>query len=87
MKDLRKVYLKLAGALEWRLTPQKYKRHAAILLRNAAICTPHCQFCGCSDEEGDLYESRYTPRAHICKHCAMDIVSVFRIKSSGVTVR
>ena len=80
MKDLQRFYMQLASSLELMWTSQQDKRHAAILLRNAAIETPHCHFCGC-DSAGELYESRYNPKARICKLCAMDIAAQF--KASG----
>ncbi len=81
MKDLQRFYLQLASALEELWTSQQDKRHAAILLRNAAIETPHCHFCGC-DSRGDLYESRYNPKARICKLCAVDIAAQFKSQST-----
>lgn len=77
MKDLQRFYIQLASSLENRWTSKQDKRHAAILLRNAAIETPHCHFCGC-DSTGDLYESRYNPKARICKLCALDIAAQFK---------
>ncbi len=74
MKDLQQFYMRLASALERIWTSREDKRHAAILLRNAAIETPHCHFCGCGPQ-GDLYESRYNPKARICKLCAVDIAA------------
>lgn len=77
MKDLQRICLQLASALEKTWTSQRNKRHAAILIRNAAIETPHCHFCGC-DSSGDLYESRYNPKARICRGCAVDIAVQFK---------
>jgi hypothetical protein len=74
MKDLQRFYMRLASALERTWTSQEDKRHAAILLRNAAIETPHCHFCGCGPK-GELYESRYNPKARICKLCAVEIAA------------
>jgi hypothetical protein len=76
MKDLQRFYMRLASALERTWTNLEDKRHAAILLRNAAIETPHCHFCGCDPKE--LYESRYNPKARICKLCAVEIAAAFR---------
>jgi len=84
MKDLQRFYMQLASSLELMWTSQQDKRHAAILLRNAAIETPHCHFCGC-DAAGELYESRYNPKARICKLCALDIAAQFRSPSSQLT--
>jgi hypothetical protein len=84
MKDLQRFYMQLASALELTWTSQQDKRHAAILLRNAAIETPHCHFCGC-DSGGELYESRYNPKARICKLCAVDIAAQFKSQSSQPT--
>jgi hypothetical protein len=81
MKDLQRVYMRLASALECTWTSYRDKRAAAILLRNAAIQTPHCHFCGCN-EEGSLYESRYNPKARICKLCALEIASTFRTQAT-----
>jgi hypothetical protein len=80
MKDLQRFYLRLASALERTWTSQEDKRHAAILLRNAAIETPHCHFCGC-DPKGELYESRYNPKARICRLCAMEIAADFKAQA------
>ena len=80
MKDLHRFYLQLASSLELLWTSQQDKRHAAILLRNAAIETPHCHFCGCDSAAG-LYESRYNPKARICKLCALDIAAQFKSES------
>ena len=80
MKDLQRFYMQLASSLELTWTSQQDKRHAAILLRNAAIETPHCHFCGC-DAACDLYESRYNPKARICKLCAQDIAAQFKSQS------
>ena len=80
MKDLQQFCIRLASALERPWTSQEDKRHAAILLRNAAIETPHCHFCGC-DPRGDLYESRYNPKARICKLCATEIAAEFKAQS------
>jgi hypothetical protein len=77
MKDLQQFYMRLASALERTWTSREDKRHAAILLRNAAIETPHCHFCG-GAPKGDLYESRYNPKARICKLCAVDIAAEFK---------
>jgi len=77
MKDLQRFYLRLASSLERAWTSQEDKRHAAILLRNAAIETPHCHFCGCGPNMS-LYESRYNPKARICKLCAVEIAAVFQ---------
>jgi hypothetical protein len=85
MKDLQRFYMQLASSLELRWTSQQDKRHAAILLRNAAIETPHCHFCGC-DAAGELYESRYNPKARICKLCAVDIAAQFRSQSLQPTL-
>jgi len=68
--------MRLASNLERAWTSQEDKRHAAILLRNAAIETPHCHFCG-SGQQLDLYESRYNPKARICKLCALEIAAKF----------
>ncbi len=84
MKDLQRFYMQLASSLELMWTSQQDKRHAAILLRNAAIETPHCHFCGC-DSAGDLYESRYNPKARICKLCAVDIAAQFKSQSAQLT--
>ena len=81
MKDLQRFYMRLASALERTWTRQEDKRHAAILLRNAAIETPHCYFCGC-DPKGDLYESRYNPKARICKLCAVEIAAEFKAQAT-----
>jgi len=86
MKDLQRFYMQLASSLELMWTSQQDKRHAAILLRNAAIETPHCHFCGC-DSAGELYESRYNPKARICKLCALDIAAQFRAPSSQPTTQ
>jgi hypothetical protein len=77
MKDLQQFYMGLASALERLWTSREDKRHAAILLRNAAIETPHCHFCGCGPQVA-LYESRYNPKARICKLCALDIAAEFK---------
>jgi len=74
---LQRFYMQLASALECTWTSRRNKRHAAILLRNAAIETPHCHFCGCGPK-GELYESRYNPKARICKLCAADIAAGFK---------
>ena len=84
MKDLQRFYMQLASALELMWTSQQDKRHAAILLRNAAIETPHCHFCGC-DSASELYESRYNPKARICKLCAVDIAAQFKSQSAQPT--
>ena len=76
MKDLQRFYMRLASALERAWTSRRDKRHAAILLRNAAIETPHCHFCGCGPK-AELYESRYNPKARICKLCAVEIAAQF----------
>jgi hypothetical protein len=76
MKDLQQFYMRLASNLERIWTSRQDKRHAAILLRNAAIETPHCHFCGCG-QKVDLYESRYNPKARICKLCALEIAAKF----------
>ncbi len=81
MKDLQQFYLHLASALEHAWTSKKDKRHAAILLRNAAIETPHCHFCGC-EPQGELYESRYNPKARICKLCAVEIAAQFNVRAT-----
>ncbi len=81
MKDLQRFYMRLASALERAWTSREDKRHAAILLRNAAIETPHCHFCGC-DPRGDLYESRYNPKARICKLCATEIAAEFKARAA-----
>lgn len=81
MKDLQKFYLRVASALERPWTSYEDKRHAAIFLRNAAIQTPHCHFCGCNDE-GDLYESRYNPKARICKLCVTQIAAGFEAQTT-----
>lgn len=81
MKDLQRFYMRLASALERTWTRREDKRHAAILLRNAAIETPHCYFCGC-DAKGDLYESRYNPKARICKLCAVEIAAQFKAQAT-----
>jgi hypothetical protein len=82
MKDLQRFYMQLASALERIWTSTEDKRHAAILLRNAAIETPHCHFCGC-DSKCELYESRYNPKARICKLCAADIAAEFKAKAAA----
>ena len=82
MKDLTRFYMALASSLERTWTPQADKRHAAILLRNHAIETPHCHFCG-NDSEAHLYESRYNPKARICKLCAYDIASTFAASAAS----
>ena len=70
MKHLQKECLRLASALEGWWPSRDDRRHAAIFLRNAAIETPHCKFCGRDKNEvGTLYSSRYDPRAHICLEC------------------
>jgi hypothetical protein len=81
MKDLQRFYMQLASALERTWTPLEDKRHAAILLRNAAIETPHCHFCG-NDSKSDLYESRYNPKARICKLCAAEIAEEFKARAA-----
>jgi hypothetical protein len=81
MKDLQRFYLRLASELERAWTSQEDKRHAAILLRNAAIETPHCHFCGCGPK-ADLYESRYNPKARICKLCAVEIAGILKSQTS-----
>jgi len=82
MKDLQRFYIQLASSLERLWTSRQDKRHAAILLRNAAIETPHCHFCGCDSSGGaELYESRYNPKARICKLCAADIHGHFTQKA------
>jgi hypothetical protein len=81
MKDLQQFYMRLASALERAWTSREDKRHAAILLRNAAIETPHCHFCGSGSKE-DLYESRYNPKARICKLCARDIAAQFNARAT-----
>lgn len=86
MKDLQQFYMHLASALERRWTRQEVKRQAAVLLRNHAVETPHCHFCGCSDQ-AELYDSRYNPKARICRLCAGEIAQVFKelwIKELGV---
>lgn len=82
MKDLTRFYMRLASALEKRFTSPKDKKHAAILLRNAAIETPHCHFCGNPAKE-QLHESRYNPKARICKLCAVDIAEGFKAQAAG----
>ena len=81
MKDLQRFYMQLASSLERTWTRLEDKRHAAILLRNAAIETPHCHFCGC-DSKSELYESRYNPKARICKLCAFDIAAEFKARAA-----
>jgi len=81
MKDLQQFYMRLASALELAWTSREDKRHAAILLRNAAIETPHCHFCGCASK-CDLYESRYNPKARICKLCAVEIAAKFNARAT-----
>ncbi len=81
MKDLQRFQTELASSLERLWTSRKDKTHAAILLRNAAIQTPHCHFCGCGPA-GDLYESRYTAKARICKLCALQIAAEFQGRSA-----
>lgn len=81
MKDLQRFYMRLASSLERAWTSQEDKRHAAILLRNAAIETPHCHFCGCGPNL-DLYESRYNPKARICKLCAVEIAAALKAQVS-----
>jgi hypothetical protein len=81
MKDLQRFYLRLASSLERTWTRREDKRHAAILLRNAAIETPHCHFCGCGPKV-DLYESRYNPKARICKLCAVEIAAVLKAQAA-----
>ena len=81
MKDLQRFYMGLASALERRWTSHKDKCTAAILLRNAAMATPHCHFCGCG-EEGDLHASRYNPKARICRLCAAEIAKAFEDQST-----
>lgn len=81
MKDLQRFYMQLASALERTWTRLEDKRHAAILLRNAAIETPHCHFCG-NDSKADLYESRYNPKARICKLCAAEIAEEFKARAA-----
>ena len=81
MKDLQQFYMRLASNLERWWTSRKDKRHAAVLLRNHAIETPHCHFCG---SEGELYDSRYNPKARICKHCALDIAAAFQRGSQPI---
>jgi hypothetical protein len=76
MKDLQQFYMRLASALERRWTSRTDKHHAAILLRNAAIDTPHCHFCGCG-ETAELYTSRYNPKARICRYCVREIAKEF----------
>lgn len=77
MKDLQRFCIQLAGALECMWTSRQDKRQAAILLRNAAIETPHCYFCG-GDPQDELYDSRYDPKARICKLCAIEIATHFK---------
>lgn len=77
MKDLRSVYLNLASNLERFWTTWEDKRQAAVLLRNHAIETPHCHFCG-ADDQSELYDSRYNPKARICRLCAVDIAFQFK---------
>jgi hypothetical protein len=60
MKDLQQFYMRLASALERVWTSREDKRHAAILLRNAAVDTPHCHFCGIGPSV-ELYESPLQP--------------------------
>jgi hypothetical protein len=79
MKDLQQYYMQLASNLERLWTSLEDKRHAAILLRNAAIETPHCHFCGCG-QKADLYESRYNPKARICKLCAVEIAAKLTVR-------
>ena len=82
MKDLQQFYMRLASALERAWTSREDKRNAAILLRNAAIETPHCHFCGCGcGSNYDLYESRYNPKARICKLCAVEIAAKFNARA------
>ena len=81
MKDLQRFYMQLASALERTWTRLEDKRHAAILLRNAAIETPQCHFCG-NDSKADLYESRYNPKARICKLCAAEIAEEFKARQA-----
>jgi hypothetical protein len=81
MRDLQRVYMRLASALECTWTSYRDKQTAAILLRNAAVQTPHCHFCGC-DDEGNLYESRYNPKARVCERCALEIAEVFRTQAA-----
>lgn len=83
MKDLTRVYMALASALERRWTSRQDKRNAAILMRNAAIETPHCHFCGCSADEVELYDSRYNPKARICRWCAAEIAMHFTFSTEG----
>jgi hypothetical protein len=77
MKDLTKFYMRVASALERTWTSREVKCNAAILLRNAAVEMPHCHFCGYGEDVVNLYESRYNPKARICKQCACYIVAEF----------
>jgi hypothetical protein len=78
-RPIQRHYMRLSSALERVWTNREDKRHAAILLRNAAIETPHCHFCGCG-QNVDLYESRYNPKARICKLCAAEIAAKFHVR-------
>lgn len=83
MKDLHKVYMELASSLERTVTRSADKRHAAILLRNHAIGTPHCSFCSVTEKEapGALWESRYLPKVWICKLCSVEIAEAMTAHS------
>lgn len=87
MKDLQKECLRLASAMEGWWPSRDDRRRAAIFLRNAAIETPHCKFCGRDKNEvGALYSSRYDPRAHICLECVCWIQRESHAPQSTVAV-
>jgi hypothetical protein len=84
MKELRKECLRLAGSLERWWTTRADRRAAAILLRNSAITEPLCSFCGFgANEVGQLYDSRYDPKAMICRLCLREIGSTDTSKHSA----
>ena len=82
MKELREMYLRIASKLEDRWTSRHNKRIAAIFLRNAAIDTAHCYFCGLPAKafDGELHESRYHPKVNICRFCTREIAQGFGLR-------
>jgi hypothetical protein len=80
MKDLKKLYLQMADALEKRFTSREDKHTAAIMLRNATVELPHCYFCGqpeITSYGNKQYASRYHPTARICYQCVCEVARDF----------
>jgi hypothetical protein len=67
---VRQKFLRAAENLERRFTPRAAKRIAAIVLRNATIQEPHCNFCGTTPKGAELHESPFDATVRICDYCA-----------------